>query len=326
MFCCFLCCCKQKVSQCCMSFYSLLLFLAAAFTIYVSVCLFLNAEPLGGMLKADTSTLTESGSTENANEQLYFNSYIHMFVFVSGVSGLIVSLLGCCTSRVSDRCCVMSYTVLLLAFFGVFAVFGLVAMSIHLQSNEFVKSYCQNSDMFAGLQPETESSVNNFFIKIAKEVETGFFQATVDTFSDVDRGFQDHLSSYMCRAQCPCDSRGLIALSRWSPAQIKRLSNNDVYNFEGWYTNFYDCYQDLVKNNIIRPEDRISDKSLMFIQDFEKNLNCAGMCKTPDFWFYKDFFVGPPKDSCLISMKDEFDKADGLLGYSFVAMAVAVLL
>lgn len=81
-----------------------------------------------------------------------------------------------------------------------------------------------------------------------------------------------------------------------------------------------------MKNNVIKPEDRINDKSLMFIQDFENNLNCAGMCQTPDFWFYKEFFVGPPKDSCLTSIKKEFDKADGLLGYSFIAMAAAILL
>jgi hypothetical protein len=309
-----------------MTFHSFLLFLSGAFTVYVSVCLFLNVELLGGALsKAEPPASSTNGAVE-ADKELYFNSYIHMFIFISGICGLIVSLLGCCTSRVSDRCCVMCYTILLVGFCSMFTIFGILMMSIHLQSNDFVKSYCDNSDMFSGLKPNSENSFNNFFIKIAKELETGFFQTTIDSFSDIDLVFQDNLNEYMCKTQCPCDRRGLAALSRWSPKQVERLSDNDIYNFEGWYTNFYDCYQDLVKNNIIKPETRISDRSLMFIQDFEKNLDCAGMCKTPDFWFYKDFFLGPPKDNCLTSLKNEFDKADGLLGYSFMAMALSILL
>lgn len=96
--------------------------------------------------------------------------------------------------------------------------------------------------MFSELQPNSTNSFNNFFIKIAKEVETTFFSATIETFTEIDVAFQTHLEKFMCKTQCPCDSRGIISMSRWSPAQVQRLSNSDVYNFEGWYTNFYDCY------------------------------------------------------------------------------------
>ena len=48
MFCCFLCCCKQKVSSFFTAFYSTLLLLSGAFTIYISVCLFQNYQILGG--------------------------------------------------------------------------------------------------------------------------------------------------------------------------------------------------------------------------------------------------------------------------------------
>lgn len=217
MFCCFLCCCKQKVSKYCMSFYSLLLFLAGGFTIYVAVCLFLNVELLGGLLKNESE---ESNSDQTEQKPIYLNSYIHMFIFISGVCALIVALLGCCTSRVTGKCCVLCFTILLLAFFAVFTIAGLLMISIHLQSNEFVKSYCKNSDMFEELQPNSTNSFNNFFLKIAKEVETGFFSATIDTFSEIDRAFQTHLGTYMCKTQCPCDSRGIIAMSRWSPEQV----------------------------------------------------------------------------------------------------------
>lgn len=69
----------------------------------------------------------------------------------------------------------------------------------------------------------------------------------------------------MCKAQCPCDPRGRNAISRWSNDQIARLTNEQEYFYNGWHTNFYDCYSELVKNNIIEPENRISSKVLMFI-------------------------------------------------------------
>ena len=81
-----------------------------------------------------------------------------------------------------------------------------------------------------------------------------------------------------------------------------------------------------MKNNITLDDEVINAKTLMFIQDFETNLKCAGICQRPTFWFYQDFFNGPPTSNCLTSFKNEFDKADGLLGYAFVAMGGAILL
>ena len=69
----------------------------------------------------------------------------------------------------------------------------------------------------------------------------------------------------MCKKLCPCDPRGLSAMAKWSPEQISRLSNNDIYFFNGWYTTYYECYQDLVKNNFIQSENEINVKTLMFI-------------------------------------------------------------
>ena len=62
------------------------------------------------------------------------------------------------------------------------------------------------------------------------------------------------------------------------------------------------------------------------IKEFETNLKCAGMCTVPDFWFYQDFYNGPPAQSCLSSMKNELDKVSGAMGYSYAVMAIATLL
>ena len=71
--------------------------------------------------------------------------------------------------------------------------------------------------MFSGLTPNSESNFDNFFIKVAKQVEGGFFDATSSSFEDVDKVFSNTLEKYMCKKECPCDERGLQALARWSP-------------------------------------------------------------------------------------------------------------
>ena len=124
MFCCFLCCCKRKASKVCMNIHSTLLFLSGAFTIYVSICLFFNIQLLGGVLRTEEEKQDDS--------KIYFNSYIHMFIFVSGILALIMSLLGCCTSRVSEKCCVCCFTTVLLGFFVVAAVFAMIMIAINL--------------------------------------------------------------------------------------------------------------------------------------------------------------------------------------------------
>ena len=124
MFCCFLCCCKQKVSSGCVALWSVLLFLAGGFTIYVSVCLFLGVEILGGLTKTGSLTST------NNNQTVYLNSYLHMFFLISGIIGVIIGMLGWCTCRAKSICCISFYTIILIIFCALFTIVGLLMISI----------------------------------------------------------------------------------------------------------------------------------------------------------------------------------------------------
>ena len=94
------------------------------------------------------------------------------------------------------------------------------------------------------------------------------------------------IQEYMCKAKCPCDPRGLKNLERWTDGLKFTNQDKDIYFFTGTFTNYYQCYQSLVKKDQIDEEHIISQKTLVFIQDFEENLSCAGICQAPDFWFY----------------------------------------
>lgn len=78
---------------------------------------------------------------------MYLNSYIHMFILLSGITAVVLSLIGCCTSRVHDRCCILCFTIIVLLIFIVFTVFGLLMISINLQSEDFVKNYCSEGGL-----------------------------------------------------------------------------------------------------------------------------------------------------------------------------------
>lgn len=87
------------------------------------------------------------------------------------------------------------------------------------------------------------------------------------------------------------------------------------YSFDGTINNFYECYQKLVKDGEIGDEQKIKERDLKLIKDFELNMNCIGVCQTPKFWFFKEYYAGPPASNCISSIKSEIDDSKGALGY-----------
>lgn len=94
-----------------------------------------------------------------------------MFILLSGIAAVVLSLIGCCTSRVHDRCCILCFTIIISIIFLVFTVFGLLMISINLQSDDFVKNYCTEGGLTKLQTSDQQSSFNNFFIKLAKDLE-----------------------------------------------------------------------------------------------------------------------------------------------------------
>ena len=130
MFCCFLCCCRQKVSKCSIWFLSILLFLASSFTIYTSVCLFENQDIFWNIFPPPTVNPT----TETDHGPDYFKSIFHVVFFIVGLIGIILALLGCCTAKTRDRCSVCCFSIVGLILFALFAAVAVVVVILHNQS------------------------------------------------------------------------------------------------------------------------------------------------------------------------------------------------
>lgn len=127
MFCCFLCCCRQKVTKCSMWVLSIFLFLASSFTIYISVMLFKNKDILWGVTPM-TNPISE---TDHGGQ--YFKSIFHVIFFIVGLIGIVLSLLGCCTAKTRDRCSVCCFTV---TGFILFLGFTCLAVSVIIINNQ----------------------------------------------------------------------------------------------------------------------------------------------------------------------------------------------
>ena len=69
----------------------------------------------------------------NLFDWLYY-FYIHMFIFISGLSAIIMAFLGCCTSKVPDRCCVMTFCMFSLLTFAMFSVFTIIMITLNLKN------------------------------------------------------------------------------------------------------------------------------------------------------------------------------------------------
>lgn len=144
---------------------------------------------------------------------------------------------------------------------------------------------------------------------------------------DLDQAISAGIERYMCKPECPCNPKGLSNLEYWPEVQQKEMKNSDIYHFNGEINNYYECYKSLQANDpIIEARYIMSQRQINLVHYLEDSLQCSGICETPRFWFFLDFFNGPPKQNCLSSLKHELNKADGLLGWCFVAMSLVFLL
>ena len=81
------------------------------------------------------------------------------------------------------------------------------------------------------------------------------------------------------------------------------MSNLAIFRFTGNTRTYSQCYYSLIEKGKIEEADKVSSSVLIMIKDFEDSMQCLGFCYTPKFWFYRNFYTGPPKQNCLSAMR-----------------------
>ena len=314
MLACILCCLKQRVAICQMNFYSILLFLSSGFCIYLSVCLYKDLEVLGGLLSE------EDPETEVKKSSFYFESYINLILLVISIIALILALFGCCTAKTRDCCSVCSFTLLGIVMLTAFCSLSLITMYSHHKSFEQLQSFCANMEY-----PESGADDLDFLSLIQETLEKPLYEQGRDLVDRFDSKISSGIETYMCKSECRCSSEGLTNLDKWPRDQQTELKDANTYYFDGTIKSYFECYTSLKNEGKLEEQDLFTNQELNLIKDFEKNLECLGICDTPRFWFFEKYYEGPPSSTCITEFKQEMDSLDGFIGYTMLTMTVLVL-
>jgi len=62
------------------------------------------------------------------------------------------------------------------------------------------------------------------------------------------------VTQYMCRKECKCSPKGIQNLAEWAGEEQEDFLNQDLYYFTGEISNFYECYKQLVEDEVIGAE------------------------------------------------------------------------
>jgi len=180
-----------------MWFLSILLFLAGAFTIYISVMLFLNKDVLWGVINMQNPISQTDHGTQ------YFESIFHVAFFIIGLIGIILSLLGCCTAKTRDRCSVCCFSITGFIIFVVFTGLAISVMIITNQSFAKLQDYCSGQ-----IDPESATG-------LIEPLEMTLLEKAYPTVAEIDEKLIGSINRVMCKAQCPCSPKGLLNLDKF---------------------------------------------------------------------------------------------------------------
>jgi len=80
------------------------------------------------------------------------------------------------------------------------------------------------------------------------------------------------------------------------------LSSAKTWKWDGDLTSYADCFKKVQASKKSSADTSTQDffvkGGFEFLESFEKQYDCAGLCYTPLFYLTKPLSVGPPKTSC----------------------------
>ena len=98
-----------------------------------------------------------------------------MFIMISGLSAMIMALIGCCTSKVPDKCCVSVFTVFSMFTLALFGIFSLIMIALNLKNHAFVKTYCHRESIIGLEEPNQGDFIGDFLFTVANNAESLLF-------------------------------------------------------------------------------------------------------------------------------------------------------
>ena len=252
---------------------------------------------------------------------------------VFGLLTIIVSCLAIgmrwCASRKIYRCCT---GILLVPVFLLLIVIGGGSLWLSNASEEQIQEQCTK------IAAETVQTIETDSGDAAAAEAAGYTFGDIEVSLEVYKSIQ--IDQYMCSVECPCPattkSGEWTALTNEALAKSNRVDQAFLFNTaESLQT--YETYKSCIESETagateyfkafakaFRSQSNFA-QVMEFIEFFESEYQCAGICSEALFSWSVSVNQGKPTQTCLISIKDDISTIFMVLGLVTFLSGVVLL-
>lgn len=234
-------------------------------------------------------------------------NFIFFALVIFSLATIAISALGFCFICCKNRVFACIYGTILLPSWIIILVIGFVAVAASIIAADEIDTICYK------VREVAETSVSNDNISIY-----------LDTYEQIAIG------ENMCSSNCPCAPSAKSG--EWDNLTKSIRLDGDL-NFSGKYKTYKECildednedagirFQRFAEN--FRTQDDFNEIS-EWIDFFEEEFNCAGICAASPFYWGRSIDVGRPKEYCGAKIKEDITSA--FTGLSIATFVSGILL
>jgi hypothetical protein len=221
--------------------------------------------------------------------------YIFAALLVFSLVTILIAALGLMFTCCKNRCFAVMYGILLFPSWIIILVIGIISVGASVAASDEIEKECLK------ISAETSRTYGSSDITIALDIYDSIL-----------------IEDYMCTSDCPCAP--VSTATEWL-SDVSR-----TYDFTGTYYTYKECLFD-TENNASPYFQGFADgfreqSNIVTVMDwvnfFEEEFDCAGICKPATFYYDRSIELGKPNSSCIESIKDE-------LTSSFQGLGIATL-
>ena len=292
-----MCCCGSKIAKCMVTTFSIGTILGGLSVIGLGLFLIYNTDSLIGSQPSDEETMTLG----ELAKQIVMASYIVGAVAVLfGMLGVLVAY-----TQKTIGICLFGFLSFFLAI--TMGIASYVVIQLYMVEPQSIKDFCE------GTLTETNGPVESLLARSKEYIDK------------IDDGLQNSIDKHMCKETCPCVELDTNKWESWFQVILSQENGEYRINDPDGYKSFNDCYEDRKVLWQSQPNYEPIDEDALSMQKQLEDLQCAGICRSPLFWAYKDVTEGQPADPCIYTLKAEFDVSAGYMGYVLIFTAITIL-
>jgi len=320
-----MCCFSGRKTPACIVFFLSFLAVAAGIMMIVFAARLQNSEFLDKVQDVD--------EVETAVDLKKYRNLFFIGLVLFALIAIVAAIMGIGACKIKHRCYTCCYGLLLLPTWIMIILIGTGAVFVSYASEDVIEDKC------AEYMDKFETGIDNLGNKITDltngDTSGGSSNPLLadncaqiyDTDVPISMQIYDSLliNEEMCSINCPC--KPVDERFEWVNLNRAEIGRCRDWDFTGTITTYKECLQQPGPQAKIRyqgfAEGLVSQDSwdgiADFIEFFENQLDCAGICRPALFSFSKSIENGRPNNSCVKGLMENIDQ-------EFVGLSAATLI